>query len=220
MTGTSPPRHTIGIIGAGKSGTAIARRALAAGYGVRIATSGSAERTALVTGNLSGAVAVDSEQVAEGADIVVLAVPLRSWRTLPPDALAGRVVIDVMNYWPPVDGTLPEFEDERPSSLIVANGLPASARLVKTLNHIGYHEIEELARPADSPGRVALAIAGDDPEAVNAVARFIDDLGFESVIAGSLAASAPLQPGSEIFGADLTPPEMRRALTLPAKTAA
>ncbi|MBX6751115.1 MAG: NAD(P)-binding domain-containing protein [Micromonosporaceae bacterium] len=196
--------RTVGIFGAGKSGTAIARRALAAGYTVRITTSGPAERTALVAGILTlGAVPVDAQHLADGTDLVVLAVPLRAWRDLPLARLAGRVVVDVMNYWPPVDGILPEFETDRPSSEIVRDGLPPDARLVKTLNHIDYHDIEDLARPAGSPDRVALAVAGDDADAVALVSQFVDDLGFDAVPAGGLAASAALQPGSPIFGANL-----------------
>lgn len=211
-TSTAATR-TIGIFGAGKSGTAIARRALAAGYTVRITASGPPERTALVTSILTpGAVAVDGPELTGGTDLVVLAVPLRAWRKLPLGLLAGRVVVDIMNYWPPVDGILPEFETDRPSSEIVRDGLPPTARLVKTFNHIGYHEIEELARPAGSPDRVALAVAGDDPGAVALVSQFVDDLGFDSVVVGDLAASAALQPGSPIFGANLGRDEMLAAV--------
>jgi 8-hydroxy-5-deazaflavin:NADPH oxidoreductase len=205
MTATpAGPIRAVGVFGAGKSGVAIARRALAAGYRVRIATSGPADRTALVTGILTpGAVAVDASELAEGVDLVVLAVPLRRFRELPLDALADRIVVDVMNYWPPIDGVLPEFEDSaRPSSEIVRDALPPTAMLVKTLNHIGYHEIEELARAGGAPDRIALAIAGDDVRAAETVARFVDDLGFDPAPAGGLAGSAVLQPGSAIFGAD------------------
>lgn len=208
------PARTVGIFGAGKSGVAIARLALAAGYRVRIAASGPGDRTALVTGILTpGAVATDPAALAADVGLVVLAVPLRKYRDLPLPTLAGRVVADVMNYWPPVDGVIPEFEvPGRPSSEVVRDALPPAARLVKTLNHIGYHEMEELARPAGAPHRVALAVAGDDPQAVRAVARFVDDLGFDQVLAGSLRDSAALQPGSPVFGADLDAPALRRAL--------
>jgi 8-hydroxy-5-deazaflavin:NADPH oxidoreductase len=113
-------------------------------------------------------------------------------------------VVDVMNYWPPVDGVLAEFEEvSRPSSAVVQDALPPTARLVKTFNHIGYHEIEELARPAGSPDRVAVGVAGDDAEAVATVAQLVDALGFDPVIVGQLDAGAALQPGSAAFGADL-----------------
>lgn len=143
---------------------------------------------------------------------MILAVPLRKFRRVPLGLLAGRTVVDVMNYWPPIDGVLPEFEDGRPSSEIVRDALPPTSRLVKTLNHIGYHEIEELAHPAGSPERVALALAGNDSGAVGVVARFVDELGFDPVLAGSLAESARLQPGSPVFGADLDRDALRRDL--------
>lgn len=205
----------VGIFGAGKSGVAIARRAIAAGHQAHIATSGPADRTSLITTILTtGAVAVEAADLAARSDVVVLAVPLRRYRELPLDTLAGKVVIDVMNYWPPVDGTLPAFEDTAStSSEVVREALPASASLVKTFNHIGYHEIEELARPAGSQGRVALGVAGDDPGTVSTVARLVDDLGFDTVPAGPLSAGAALQPGSPLFGADLDATALRRGLT-------
>lgn len=211
----SGPIRRIGVLGAGKSGIAIARRALTVGYEVRIATSGPAWRTAMVTGTLApGSVAVDAANLAAQVDAVVVAVPLRKFRELALETLADRIVIDVMNYWPPVDGVLAEFEtDPRPSSAIVQSALPGTARVVKTFNHIGYHEIEELARPSGSPGRVAVAIAGDDPAAVEVVSRLVDDVGFDPIPAGRLEDSAALQPGSPVFGADLTAEAMRAALT-------
>jgi 8-hydroxy-5-deazaflavin:NADPH oxidoreductase len=209
----SGPVRGIGVYGAGKSGVAIARRALAAGYRVRIATSGPADRTALVTAILTpGATAVEAADLPAGSDLVVLAVPLRRFGELPLVLLDGRLVIDVMNYWPPVDGVLPAFENARPSSQIVRDALPPATRLVKTLNHIGYHEIEELARPGGAADRVALAIAGDDLDAVQTVARLVDDLGFDPVPFGGLAGSALLQPGSPIFGADFGETAMRAEL--------
>jgi len=118
-----------------------------------------------------------------------------------------------MNYWPPVDGVLAEFEASgRPSSEIVRDALPPTASLVKTLNHIGYHEIEELARPVGAPHRIALAVAGDDTQAVRAASRFVDDLGFDPVPAGPLRDSGALQPGSLIFGADLDARALQREL--------
>ncbi len=208
------PIRTLGIYGAGKSGVAIARTALRAGYEVRVATSGPPERTSLLAGIVTpGAVVVSSEVLPRQCDAVVLAVPLRRWRELPLDLLADRIVIDVMNYWPPVDGVLDAFEDDRrPSSEIVRDGLPPTAQLVKTFNHIGYHEIEDLARPKGASDRTAVAIAGDDDEAVDAVAHLADDLGFEPVLAGRLRDSAALQPGSPIFGAELDEHAMRSAL--------
>ncbi|MEH0420767.1 NADPH-dependent F420 reductase [Streptomyces sp. B21-083] len=202
-TGAAVEVRSVGIIGAGKAGVAIAGRALAAGYRVHIAASGPTERTALVTRIvLPGALAVTAEELPGVSDVIFVCVPLRKWRTLPADLWTGRIVVDVMNYWPPADGILPEFEtSERSSSEIVRDGWPASVRLVKTLNHIGYHDIEECARPAGAPDRVALGIAGDDRAAVVTVAGIVDAFGFDPVDVGALAAGAVLQPGRDLFGA-------------------
>ena len=142
----------------------------------------------------SGVIATYVGDLITDADIVVLAIPLRRFTDLPLALLADRIVIDVMNYWPPVDDLLPEFQhSHRPTSVLVRDALPPTARLVKTFNHLGYHQIEGLARPAGAPDRAALAICGDDPATVAAVANFVDRLRFNPVPAGRLADSAALQ---------------------------
>lgn len=206
-----PPR--IGIFGAGKSGGAIARRALAAGYEVRIATAGTPETVALITGIvMPGAVATSAEDVVLHSDIVIIAVPLRRFHALPLHLITDQVVVDVMNHWPPVDGELPEFATGLPSSVVLRNALPASASVVKTLNHIGYHEMEDLALPSGTPSRVALGIAGDDPDALDEVIDLIDRIGFEPVLVGPLADSGVLEPGSPVFGAHVNVPAFRSLL--------
>jgi predicted dinucleotide-binding enzyme len=143
----------VGIFGAGKSGTAIARCAVDAGYTVKIAASGQADQTAMITNIVTpGAIATDVGDLANDADIVVLAVPLRRCTDLPLTLLADRIVIDVMNYWPPVDGLLPQFQHSRqPSSVLVRDALPPTARLVKTFNHLGYHQIQDWPVPPEQP---------------------------------------------------------------------
>lgn len=206
--------RSIGIIGAGKSGVAIARRALDAGYRVNIAASGPARRTGLVTRILlPAAVPVSSEDLPAVSDVIFVCVPLRHWRTLPTEKWEDRIVVDVMNYWPPVDGVLPDFEaTDRSSSEIVRDGWPSSVRLVKTFNHIGYHDIEERARPAGATDRVSLGVAGDDRAAVGTVAAIVDALGFDPVDIGPLSTGAVLEPGRELFGALLGHDEFRTVI--------
>jgi 8-hydroxy-5-deazaflavin:NADPH oxidoreductase len=213
---STTPRPALGIYGAGKVGVAIARLALDAGYTVHIATSGSAEATARVTRYFApGAVPTTGQDLPADADILILAVPLRRFHELPLDAMGGRIVIDVMNYWPPLDGALPEFENaDRASSAIVRDSLPPTARPVKTFNHLGYHQLEELPQPVGAPDRAALAIAGDDPHAVTTVAQLVNDLGFDPIPAGVLADSHLLEPGSAVFGHPLDQHQMRQALEI------
>lgn len=214
MSTTSRP--VIGIFGAGKVGIAIARLALAAGYTVHIASSGPASDTANVTRYFAGgAHAADSKNLPSLADILIIAVPLRRFRELPLHAMGGHVVIDVMNYWPPLDGTIPEFDaGDRPTSVIVRDALPAGAHLVKTFNRLGYHQLEELPRLTGTPGRPALAVAGDNPEAVDAAAQLVDELGFDPVPAGPLTNSSTLEAGAAVFGLHLDQHQMRELLRI------
>ncbi|WP_105036555.1 NADPH-dependent F420 reductase [Cryobacterium aureum] len=200
---------SIGILGAGRVGTALARQALKAGYRVRIATSQPAADNALLVDIVTpGAVAVESS-VAAASDLVVLAIPLHKYRTLNTHALAGRIVIDAMNYWAPVDGVFDDFEsDPRTTSEVVEDFLPG-ARVVKSLNHIGYHELEEDDKAAGMPTRRALALAGDDAAAKAFVTNFIDRLGYDAVDAGPLAAGRAFQPATEIFTGSHTANQLR-----------
>ena len=189
----------LGILGAGRVGTAIARQAMRAGYEVAIAASGDPADIELIVEVMApGARAVTAAEAARASDLVVLAVPLRRYVTLDPAMLAGRVVVDAMNYWAETDGHLPALETARSSSEMVADHL-TGARLVKTLNHIGYHELETDHAPAGAPGRRALAVAGDDDAARAGVMDLIDRLGYDAVDAGPLAAGVALEPGTEIF---------------------
>ena len=212
---TPTPPRTIGILGAGKVGTAIARLAVAAGFRVLIAGSGDVSRIALIVEIVTpGAVAVTAAEAVADSDIVVLALPLGKYRSIPVPLLTGKIVIDAMNYWQPIDGVLAEFEGaDRSTSEIVADLLPAS-RVVKTFSHLGYHQLEDEARPFGVAGRIALAIAGDDHDAVDDVAALVDALGFDPVDAGPLQAGRQFESGTPLFGAPMDESSMRALLDL------
>lgn len=202
----SEPREdgvrTIGILGAGKVGLVLARLAARAGYDVLIAGSGDPSEISLTAEILApGARATDRETLVAESDIVILAFPLSGLPRTPPGALTGKVTIDAMNYWPDVDGTRDDLRDLRTSTSETVQSYFVGARIVKAFNHIGYHDLEESARPTDSPDRVGIAIAGDDASAVRIVADVIAALGFDAVPAGRLAAGIKFEPGSELFGA-------------------
>jgi len=216
-----PAVRTIAVLGAGKVGTAIARLAIAAGYRVLIAGSGEVAKISLIVEVVTpGAVAVSAAEAVAGSDIVVLALPLGKYRSIPVPLLGGKIVIDAMNYWQPVDGVLAEFEGaDRSTSEIVADLLPES-RVVKTFSHLGYHQLEDEARPVGTVGRVALAVAGDDGDAVADVSTLVDALGFDPVDAGPLRSGRRFEAGTALFGAPMSAEPMRELLELAGAEAA
>lgn len=195
----------VAIIGAGKLGITLAQLARHAGYPVFIAGSSSAAKIELSVRILApGAVAATASEAIRHADIVILALPLHCYRALPTRALAGKLVIDAMNYWWEVDGPR---DDIMPSTISTSEAVQASlpeSRVVKALSHMGYHHLHDESTPKDTAHRKAIAIATDSQDDGRLVAEFVDSIGFDPVMIGDLASGQLLEPGYPAFGASTT----------------
>ena len=199
----------LGVVGAGKFGTTIARVAIEAGYDVAMSGSGAGDDIALTVDVLApGARALTTEEVVKHADIIVLAVPTHRFRELPPDLFAGKIVIDAMNYWEPVDGIDDELASADGGTSAIVQSHFRSALVVKSLNQLGYHELEELRRPKGSPDRIAVGAAGADRDAVRRVTGLIDRLGFDPVDVGPLENGVVLEPDGSPFAVTYTADEL------------
>jgi predicted dinucleotide-binding enzyme len=199
----------LGIVGAGKLGTTLARAAVTAGYHVAISASGPGDEIALTVDVLApGARTATTEEVVRHADIVVLAVPTHRFRELPRDLFAGKILVDAMNYWEPVDGDDPELATAAQGTSVVVQERFRSARVVKSLNQLGYHELDENPRGTGAPDRIAIGAAGDDRLAVRRVMHLIDRLGFDPVDVGPLEYGLALEPDGSPFAITYTAAEL------------
>ena len=189
---------TLGLIGSGNIGSALARLAVAAGLDVVLSNSRGPETlTDLVAELGEQARAATPAEAAQAGDIVVATVPLKAYDQLPAAALAGKTVIDTMNYYPERDGSIAGL-DTLTSSALVQRQL-ADSHVVKAFNNIDFRRLYTSARPAGAPDRSALPIAGDDDAAKAQVAQLLDTLGYDAVDIGALADSWRSQPDTPVY---------------------
>ncbi|MCK2214690.1 NADPH-dependent F420 reductase [Actinomadura sp. ATCC 31491] len=192
---------TIAFIGSGHIGGTVARLAVAAGYDVVLSNSRGPETLRDLVDELGPhARAATSAEAAAAGDLVVVSVPLKAYRDVPVEPLAGKTVLDTNNYYPQRDGHFAELDDgSTTSSELLQRHLPES-KVVKVFNHINWRHLAELGRPAGSPDRSALAIAGDDDAAKREATGFLDAIGYDAVDAGPLAESWRFEPGTPVYG--------------------
>lgn len=193
-------KQTIGIIGTGMIGANIARLAVKAGYNVILSNSkGPATLTDLVEELGSLAAAATVNEAAEKGEMIIATIPIGFYEKLPTEALKGKIVIDTMNYYPSRDNKIEVLDKgEISSSELIQNYLKDS-KVVKALYNLSFSHLYIDARPKGSPERTTIPVAGDDAEAKKIVAEFVDNIGYDTIDAGTLAESWRIEPGSPIY---------------------
>jgi 8-hydroxy-5-deazaflavin:NADPH oxidoreductase len=204
---------TIGLIGAGHIGSQLARLAVKNGYAVMISNSRGPETLADLVRELGPqARAATPGDAAKTGDIVVVTIPLKNLGDVPVAPLAGKIVIDTLNYYPQRDGHIADLDAEKTTtSEMVQAHLPAS-KVVKAFNHIYAAELTTHGQPAGSPNRRALAMAGNDSAAKKEVAALFDQFGFDAVDIGPLSESWRIQRDTPGYGPRRTAEELRKDL--------
>jgi len=204
---------TIGLIGAGHIGSQVARLAVKHGFDVVISNSRGGDTLADLVKELGPKARAGTPlEAAKAGDIVVVTIPLKNYRSVPVEPLAGKIVIDTNNYYPQRDGHIPELDDESTtvSELLQAH-LPKS-KVVKAFNHIYAHELTTHGLPAGTPNRRALVIAGNDAGAKATVTKMLDSFGFDAVDAGPLAEGWRIQRDTPGYGPRRNAEELKKDL--------
>ena len=192
----SADNKSVGIIGAGRIGQAMAHIAHRAGRQVVIANSRGPQSLTSVVEALGGGVTAGTVQEAAAAGIVVLAVPWaqvqQAVRGLEWD---GQILIDPTNDFHPSD------LDGRTSSEVVAD-LVAPARVVKAANTLVAAVLG--SDPHEAGGQRVIFLSGDDPEAKSEVATLFEAAGFFVVDLGGLRQGGAMQQvGAPLAGQNL-----------------
>lgn len=191
--------RTLGIIGTGQIGSAIARLAVAAGIKTVLANSrGPASIKALVR-ELGPLATAGTVAEASAQDIVVLAVPFTVHGEIPAEPLRGKTVLDPSNYYPSRDGRILELDSNgMTASETVQRDYPG-VHIVKAFSNINAPHIPQLARARDAEDRTTLPVASDSSHAAMEAIDLLDQLGFDAIYTGPLADSWRFEPEAAAY---------------------
>lgn len=188
---------TLGIIGSGNIGSAIARLAVASNMNVVIANSRGVESLQELIAELGPLAAAGTvEEAANAGDAIALSIPLTAVKDLPTGLLRGKIVLDTSNYYPFRDGRIAGLDTGAMTTSELVAGWLDGARYVKAFGNILAHHIPLLSRPGDAPDRSVLPIASNDAQAKSQAAAIIERLGFDTLDAGTLAETWKFEPES------------------------
>jgi predicted dinucleotide-binding enzyme len=199
----------IGVLGSGPVGRGVATLLARAGYKV---TLGTRHPDSLVLLELPATVTIGTFDEAAKGDVVFLAVVHSASRALVEslaEQLAGKILVDADNEWARRHYAATGLSDSLTEGSWMASLLPGSS-VVRAFSHIDWDLL--VTRATDEPGVWAVGYASDDDHVDRLVETLIWDMGYVPVKVGSLAESAPIDPGGVLWPRMLTPDAMRALL--------
>lgn len=181
---------TLGLIGSGNIGSTVAHLAVDAGYDVVLSNSRGPETLVELVSELGPhARAATAAEAGAAGDLIVVTIPLKDYRSIPVEPLAGKVVLDTINYYPDRDGAFPDLDAKTTTTSELVQAHLAGSHVVKAFNNIFFKNLRSMARPAGSAERNTLVIAGDDTAAKRTATEFLDALGYDAYDCGPLSES-------------------------------
>ncbi|WP_109212339.1 MULTISPECIES: NAD(P)-binding domain-containing protein [Microbacterium] len=211
---------TLGVIGAGQIGSAVARLAVAAGIPVVLANTRGPESLDALIAELGDGATAGTVADASAQEIVVLAVPFTAHDQVPSGPLRGKTVLDPTNYYPYRDGRIAELDDNGITASETVQRAHPGVHIVKAFSNINAPHIPQLARPTGSPDRSTLPVASDSTHAAMEAIDLLDRLGFDAIHTGPLSASWRFEPEAAAYTRIyLADPTVTDEMTAPAAPA-
>lgn len=201
----------IGIIGAGFVGRAVAKQAIKAGHQVMLSNS-RGPQTLFSLKPMIGCETGTATEAAIFGEIVVIAVPLTAIAQLPVAELAGKAVIDAVNYYPERDGQVAELDQQTTTTSEYLAGFLPQSKITKAFNAIQMTDLETDGLPAGDPERRALPLAGDDKATKQIIISLYDAFGFDAVDAGALSEGWRFQRAMPSYCVRMTKGELEGVL--------
>jgi len=175
----APDSQSIGIIGSGDFGRALAGRLAQAGYSPVIGSRDPDKVRSLIPSGVE----VSSQEVACRNDILIIAVPAAFYASLPADLLRHKILVDVSNR-NSVKRTEPISQAEYLASLF------PDSRVVKAFNVLSAYALES----GGIQGSKQVYVAGDeDGEAKRRVSELVRRAGFVPVDLGGITAARTIE---------------------------
>ncbi|MCK6162591.1 3-hydroxyisobutyrate dehydrogenase [Bacillus sp. NMCC46] len=199
-----------GIIGAGPIGSIISKKLVKIGHDVKIADARGIEH---LEGKELAGTAVRVEDAIKNIDVLILSLPINvlpNIRNTIDQVGEAVIIVDTSNYYPFRNGKIEEIENGMVESVWVSNQL--GRPIIKAFNNLLAYTLEHEGKSEDSSGRIAMAVAGNDPTQKYEIMEVVNKLGFDAVDSGSLSDSWRQQPGTPAYCTELTKDDLTKAL--------